>query len=982
MKLACPNQNSEEWKKLVKGLDPDYPANGAKAAMATFHRNNDVIPTIEQARKLLDFPEMREVLEANKGATDAETRVNLDEAGKRKGITPKGTNKQKGADVAQADAKFKETPLIKTVPTDGHNELISEVSRRETGDPRVKAITEGWGKDGKPLPDGDPAKKIVGEFNKAEKLQAEKDALTWKKVKAWFVKNLLYAEGRFAYLDSEYLNGALQGSYRKMKMVFDAARGAGAKTMHVFEQLQSDVYAQVPRKWKPVLDRLIEAKRSILIAEKIADGKIRESAYYKDEGFKLAGNATVDDYRAMLAHIKETAGPEMFKKLDDASNIVSNTLRGYITKLKDAGVIQEGLADYLLRVHEFYSPREIIRLIDAETPMTDMKGNRVDVGESGVEALAGGIDQLLNNDWEVLAAQYIGRAEARIAKNAANLALVEHIGDIKKMGGADNPAKLDIETPLMDEKGNWTSPELKGKYGALEGTRQKYQPLYTPEPPPNMARIPYFEAGVRKNILMPSDVAADWVLFDPAMQHSMARILGMLSGSNFVKAMATGANPEFGIFNVFRDMQLYTFTTDVYSKFIPVAYGQMAADMAALRPGSKAYKKMLSDFIQEGGSLELQADMGRESAILKWVKKYEPLEKLANMIVEFNRVSETWTRLALMKRGIDSGMTTQEAAHMARKVCDFATGGKLSKTIDKVIPYFNPGMVVTRNVGEYFAKNPAMALFKSAQYVAMGMGLAYWNRMLHKDAWESVSDRDKESMWIITTPIKYKDATGIERHVYIRFPKDQALRMFSTIGEQMSEKSLTGKADMDSIKTSIDDAFPINVEKLIPPTVKAFAAYAYNQDFWNKVPLWNGRKVSPENEWTAQTPSLAVLWGKTSGMSPERTAGALANIFPINPYTYIIGAIGDAVLPDDNQVHKDFSEYMLNLPGARKLIRLSSPLELSEQNIDRAKTLGVPIVNEDGTPRPPRVVRDEIKEADIHAATCGRILITNSTSSQ
>jgi hypothetical protein len=958
MNKKCADRNSLEWKKLITDrLFQDFSKKAGKTvdelAELAFIRNGHVMPDRNKALEILDFPEMHDVLSKAWSDTPEHTRANLDKALSDRKIKAEGTNEQKAAAIAIHDLEAAQKTLDEKIPPEARNDITAAASKQDQANTKgIDAIVKG--KDASPS-----AKKVIDANNQAEKQIAEKERMSWPKAKKWIIKNILYVEGRVAYMDKEYANQILAKSFRKAKMVFDMARGSGAIAARVVEQLQSDVYSKVPRKWKPVLDRLIEAKRSVLLHERMADGKIKSSPYFKDEGMSLNNNLLADDYRAMIEHIKKQSGPEMFKRLDEASNMISDTFRTYIQKLKDAGIISEGLAKYLDEVHTFYSPREIIRMIDAESPIRDGDGNPMST-ESGIEAIKKGTELYLDHDWEYLAMNYIGRTEARIAKNMANRALAEHIGDIFKNvgpdGKIDNPVNFSIEKPLTDKDGNFIY--------------EKNNYTYSEKPPEGMTRVPFAENGLTKNILMPSDVAADWVLFDPALKRSMAKTLGMLSGANFVKTMATGINFEFGIFNPIRDLQLYTFTTDVYSKWVPVAWAQMIGDMASLRPGSEAYHKMEADFIREGGGLEFLADQGRDSAVMKYLKNNDTLRGVADMLVKFNRVSETWTRLALMKRAIapvnkgGGGMSVAEGANLARKVCDFATGGVLTKTIDKVVPYFNPGVVVTRNIGEYFMKNKSMAMFKAAQYLALGIGLAYWNKMMNKDGWESISDREKETMWLFTLPIKYKDDAGIERHMYLRLPKDQSFRAFTTIGQQIAEVSTGGKADMDSIKSSIDDAIPIESQRFVPPTVKAFLSYAYNQDFYNKIPIWNGRKVSPENEWTMQTPSLAVLWGKTSGMSPERTEGALANIFPMNPYTWMIGTIGNAVLPDDRSIHKSFGDYMMGLPGARKIVRMSQPIDLTEMQKDRAKALGVPMVNPDGTPRPPRIVRDETKDAE------------------
>jgi hypothetical protein len=310
-------------------------------------------------------------------------------------------------------------------------------------------------------------------------------------------------------------------------------------------------------------------------------------------------------------------------------------------------------------------------------------------------------------------------------------------------------------------------------------------------------------------------------------------------------------------------------------------------------------------------------------------------------------------RLALREQAIQNGSTPKEATWIARNALDFGQGGTLTKAADKGIPYLNAGVQAGRGLMREFRDHPARASFKAAQVAAVAAGLAYWNRERNKEAWESISDREKEQNWIVTTPFQ-KDG----KWMYFRVPKDQGARIFASIAETLTEKAQGVDVNTDKIRMAASDISPVGVSS-VPPIYSALAGYKYNKDFWRNQDIWQGRDVPPASEFTADTPPAYVQLGELTGLSPERTQSAVSKLIPANPYTSLMGEAWNIVAPDDKKLNQSMAEHISKLPFARRVVRFTTPTEIDRDDENKAKRLGVETEG-----KTPRVAKAEVRQAE------------------
>jgi hypothetical protein len=168
----------------------------------------------------------------------------------------------------------------------------------------------------------------------------------------------------------------------------------------------------------------------------------------------------------------------------------------------------------------------------------------------------------------------------------------------------------------------------------------------------------------------------------------------------------------------------------------------------------------------------------------------------------------------------------------------------------------------------------------------------------------------------------------------------------------------------------LTDFAPADPMSLMVPTQAAYVSYALNKDLWNKEDAWKGAKVSPEQEYTENTPRGYVLASKTLASlgipaSPERMKTAGGRIFPLNGWTALMGGAASWLLPDDKAVRKSFAEELMSTPGIRTVVGETRDYDLSAERLSAARRLGVPLVNADGSPRPSTRIADEIDALQI-----------------
>ena len=271
---------------------------------------------------------------------------------------------------------------------------------------------------------------------------------------------------------------------------------------------------------------------------------------YKGDEYIHLDNRPPEQHQAWINII-----PEKVKaRLDAANDHVKAAHRSNLDALLENGLIDQAghkkLAEYLN-----YNPKRFIEHLDP----VDSKASqirKISVGDSGVESLAKGSEKELISDTRFLLNESTARVQGRIFRNNANKALWDTI-EANPNNGIFEKAK--IKSYTKDGK-----PEFQ-------------------DAPTGFEKISVMLDGKENQMLMPTELAAEWVKNNPLINKSAATFLSWILGSKILKASATGMNPAFALPNMMRDMVMI-WSVDAgknYSPHAPVAMAQMASDLKA-----------------------------------------------------------------------------------------------------------------------------------------------------------------------------------------------------------------------------------------------------------------------------------------------------------------------------------------------------------------------------------------------------------------
>jgi hypothetical protein len=721
------------------------------------------------------------------------------------------------------------------------------------------------------------------------------------------------------------------------------------------------------------------------------DEKLGEYSYNKRavelgkrEGATIANpyGGTAKTSSDWLEFLKK-ANPEVEKKLDAANTQMRKEFQEQVLQpLVGSGLLsKEAMAD-IIKNNEYYFPRKFIQHIDPSSKGVGSKGEPIDIHGSGIKAIKEGSEEAMVLNPTYLLEEGIMRTQTRIVQNNANKALYEYIKDnpenaiggkiveevlpteIDLLSKADNlggeKVKLqeDLKTPLddiqrrdieekiskVDEKLDKISETIKKVKD--RGELKKNQTL-EPEPIGYRSLSAWFD-GVEHKMIIPRETARFWVTSDPVQNQSFGSFLRWISGTAMVKPLATGINPEFATGNPFRDSIHYWIAAGKqYNTLAPVAIAQMANDIRQITKDVVLRNGVLREYILAGGTTDTitREGLSNRSKPYEMPSQTDRQIEAAKGILEYpGQTSELIMRLALYNRAKKNGHTNEEAAYIASNVLDFAQGGSYSKGFDNFSPYFGASIQGTRGIVRAFRDDPIRAGAKVAQLMAFSYGLAYWNSKKNKEAWDSISQKEKETKFIITTPFSYKDANGIKRWMYVGIPKDQAQRGFTSVAEAAADK-MNGNIDGSEALKRVGLAFANNLPadlSAMPPTLSAFVGYVNNKDFWNREDMWTGPEVSPANEYWKTTPEFLKGIGKASKVASEKTGGLIPEISPVRlqkaagkvlPNNFFSGILGGAynevisqMKPEEKEkLEKTIIEKLTSYPMSRKLLRVSSP---------------------------------------------------------
>lgn len=701
--------------------------------------------------------------------------------------------------------------------------------------------------------------------------QAQRDAAkaknktSYDKVKNWITKHVLDVRGnakRALLRDAGELG-------KEAAMNSDLIAGASGKAGAIIEEAHKKVFRGLSSSEYEALADIIQSKRTIEIDS------------YKT-GMKHPHGLGGDAHKVFLKNLKDTykLTSEQVAKLEKASEAYFDTMRGQLKDLYDNGIITKGTYDNLIKKN--YSPREFLQHLDPEFEM-NIGGKRINVTESGIKQLDEGSIGLLEHNPERLLNQVVARTQSRIFRNEANKSLYKIASEMPEGQGFVSINKKGLKDPV---------------------------------------RLTTFIDGEKYSFYVDGQFAKDWVVNDPLINSQLANILQWVSGAKITKAIATGYNPAFVLTNMPRDLALIWTATGEYSPHLPVAFGQMARDLVTVSKDVITRKGRVKDFVNEGGGMSFLTHYGKFRGKGPMMDK---INAFGNIMSWVGETSELWSRLALRERAIRNGKIGKEATHIARDYLDFNQGGNMVKAIDNVVPYFNASVQGTRSLVRGAIKDPKTFTYKAAQLGTLATGL-YFANQINKECLDSITDREKEANFIITTPWKYTDADGQERHLYFKIAKDQGQRVITGAFESLLAFANEGKKPTEQMLMAINDFLPIPG---LPPTIKTFLSYLTNRDMWTYEEVWKGPEgIEPSEEFHTTTNPGFVKAGQATGMSPARLENAMGNITPYsNPFINLVGAgVKDLFgsLPDEVR-DKSVKQMLTENPSIRRVFSSTNP---------------------------------------------------------
>jgi hypothetical protein len=733
-------------------------------------------------------------------------------------------------------------------------------------------------------------------------------------------------------------------------IMHDLMAGAGSKAADDFNIIEREIFSGMNQQQTEMFDKYNFALNHLSIrAEKGAK-------------FKLPNNTTEQKLQDFIDSIPAKDKAQM----EERSAKLRNAMKFYVNLLHSEGLETEARRQQMNQ-KEYYIPRQVLEYLDPIRNTPDRDGKVISVHDSGLKKLSDdGSDKLVDMDTKLLMQQVAARTYARVFKNRAAKAMADlartdfpdpesqkNREDLIRLAKVVDSTKSAFE--IIDKRTGQTLTEdafesEKEAQELIEGDEDIYevqkvkvgQPVYE-TPGPDERSLFAMENGKLTRMIMPKEMANEWILRDPILSSQASWWIGWLSGSRILKAMATGVNPEFAITNIPRDMAHIYLTTEEYSAFAPKFIYQMQQDIKEVANDVELNGKLSRMYTDLGGGMDFLSQQHRDTQ--RFPKVASAMNQALDIASYMGTKSEMLTRLSLMNRALKNGKSPQEAVWIARNYLDFSQGGSLAKMADTAIPYLNASIQGARGIGRAFQKNPKLFGIKVGNIATAAIGLFlanFYNKdpETGKSVYEDVPESDKVRNWIITTPLWFRDEDGTKRYYYMKIPKDQGQRVFATAAESMMKLHMGMPVDGDAIADSVLDFLPILPTDAFPPTMDAMIGYMVNKDFWQRKDIWRGPAVTPPEEYTKYTPVPYRKAGELLGASPERLKYGVEQYFTKgNIWTSLVGYGAKQVFDelDDASMEQTVEELFTRKPGIRRFLKATRPESEQQRRIKEAK---------------------------------------------
>lgn len=535
-----------------------------------------------------------------------------------------------------------------------------------------------------------------------------------------------------------------------------------------------------------------------------------------------------------LNDLKATIGEDGMKELGDSLNKLyeyqDNLVKEYLVK---TGVMSQKQFNAMKQNNQFYVPyRRVMDNVDdflGFTPQTRSAGSvasqNVIKGIKGSEkAIEDPIESIVENTYKIL---NVARRQ-EVAQNIIGLQEKLPPGMIK---------------------------EIKGKVGQ------------TPH-------ISMFDNGKVKHYTAPADVIESAKGMREETMNNVVKALSIPTA--WFRATATGANPEFLVPNVFRDLQ----NAFVNIGLNPLAF---ARGLGHMMKEDETWQQFLKSGAQTSRvSLDrpyLKQTVGDISKQGLEVKNAKDVLRVLQTLGEY---SEQPTRIAVWekayKKAVESGLDETSAMRAAAKASqdtttNFARRGADTKSFNAIYAFVNARAQGTDKLVRSFKEDPAGVGMRLGIMTLAPTIAAY----IHNNRFEGyndervVSDRDKRDNFIFMLSDKPIEALGGIQ--YLKIPKGDVGKLGNPVEAFLDYVLAKGGSVGETLVDTLLAFSPIDsTSGIIPTALRPPLEVAYNKDLYTGYDLVPDYKRNfpagfQDNEYTSP---LFRMLGQKLNISPAK----------------------------------------------------------------------------------------------------------------
>ena len=348
------------------------------------------------------------------------------------------------------------------------------------------------------------------------------------------------------------------------------------------------------------------------------------------------------------------------------------------------------------------------------------------------------------------------------------------------------------------------------------------------------------------------------------------------------KDLITTKNPLFTVRNMSRDLATAYVNGSEHN---PLKFGKnylgALKDVATNSDIAKQYNALGG-----GGSNFDFNSQNTTKSLNGLVKKPNIFQKISGGIEKVNNAVETAPRLSEFKTTLAKGGSLDRALYNSGEITtNFSRGGKIAKTIDSGVPYFNASLQGLDKTIRQFKSNPIGTLAKgivSVTIPALALNAINGNNPNYQE----LDNRTKDNYYLFPDPTN-KDENGVSK-TFIKIPKS---REIGVLFGSLAERTLRlAQGQNDSFKgfgnTIVTNVAPTNPleNNMVTPFITNLPS---NKDFAGRTIVPQAMQSrSPNLQYDETTSEIGKKIGELANLSPKQVD------YIIRSYTGVLGQVG------------------------------------------------------------------------------------------